>query len=270
VMLGDQSWAASCLVVFGAAALQSLTGFGFALIAVPLFLLFYDPHTAIASTMLISFTTLFLLTARVRLHIARPLAANLFLGSLAAVPFGTYAYLPFDVISLKILICSVTVLFSLALATRLRLFVVSGPWTERFIGGLSGFLAGSISLPGPPVILFLNCRHLPKERFRATIAAYFTAVYMVGLVLLACSGALPASTGGFSLSLVPFALLGSAAGARIFPVVPESFFQRAVPVLVAATAAYNLAAALSAVRDVPAGVLLGDVETTFFLAFIAL
>lgn len=247
-MLYDQAWVVSCLVVFTAAVLQSVTGFGFALIAVPLFLLVYDPHTAIAVTMLISFTTLLLLTIRVRAAVVRPLVANLFLGSLTGIPFGVYGYLHFDVTFLKILICGVTILFSLALATRLRLHVVSGPWTERLIGSLSGFLAGSISLPGPPVILFLNCRHLTKECFRATTAAYFTAVYPVGLLLLVSSGALPPDTVRIFMTLIPFALLGSAVGARVFPFVPQTHFQRAIPLLVLATAAYTLAAALTEAR----------------------
>ncbi|MDI6709432.1 MAG: sulfite exporter TauE/SafE family protein [Thermoanaerobacterales bacterium] len=244
-MLYDQAWFVSCLVVFVAAALQSVTGFGFALIAVPLFLLVYDPRTAITVTMVVSFTTLLLLTIRVRAAVVRPLVANLFLGSLAGIPFGVYGFLHFDVTLLKILICGVTIPFSLALATRLRLYLISGTWTERLIGSVSGFLAGSISLPGPPVILFLNCRHLPKERFRATTAAYFTAVYPVGLLLLVSSGAIPLATIRLSLTLIPFALIGSAAGARLFPFVPQAHFQRGVPLLVLATAAYTLAAALS-------------------------
>jgi len=46
-MIGSLERWGGAFVVVVAAVLQSVTGFGFALVAVPLFLLFFDPHTAV-------------------------------------------------------------------------------------------------------------------------------------------------------------------------------------------------------------------------------
>lgn len=237
-------WLASAAIVLLASTLQGVTGFGFALISMPLLLLVYDPHTAVGINIMISIVSLSLLTFRVRQTVLVPVVKNLFFGSLLGIPLGAYVFLHFDVQLLKLTIGIVTALSSVILISGLTVKSASGKLWENTVGSISGLLTGSIGMPGPPIILFLSNQKLPKDRFRATTAAYFVLVYLVSLLLLAWLGAVDKDVILTALSLVPFAILGGHLGFRIFPLVPQAKFQHGVSLLVLSSALYSVAAAI--------------------------
>ncbi|MCG0277908.1 MAG: sulfite exporter TauE/SafE family protein [Thermanaeromonas sp.] len=235
------TWLAAILAVFIAGALQGITGFGFALIAVPLLLLVFDARMAIALNLLISFSTQVALSFRVRQGIIKPLLINLFQGSLLGLPLGLYIFLHFDVKELKIVISILTIGFALLLLQKnIKIPCPGGHWVQRLVGSLSGFLTTSIGVPGPPVILFLNTQGLSKDKFRATSSAYFTLLYPVSLVLLASCGGLNLNIALTAFILLPFAFLGSHLGIFLFPRIPQKYFRQGVPLLVIATGIYSL------------------------------
>ena len=235
------TWIAAPLAVFTAGALQGITGFGFALIAVPLLLLVFDARMAIALNLLISFCTQLALSFRVRQGIIKPLLINLFQGSLLGLPLGLYIFLHFDVRTLKIIISILTIGFALLLLQKnITLACPASQWVERLVGSLSGFLTTSVGIPGPPVILFLNTQGLSKDKFRATSSAYFTLLYSVSLALLASFGGLNINAAFTAFILLPFAFLGSHLGIFLFPRIPQKYFRQGVPLLVIATGLYSL------------------------------
>lgn len=238
------SWLIAAAIVCLAATLQGVTGFGFALISVPLLLLVYDPHMAVGINIIISFVSLFLLTLSVRKAIQRSLVKNLFLGSIPGIPLGAYVFLHFNLQELKLSIGLVTALCSLLLLSGVTIKKATGRYWEGFTGSISGFLTGSVGMPGPPIILFLSNQQLPKDHFRATTAAYFTLAYPASLLLLALLGAIDGHIAITALSLTPFAILGGQLGCRLFPLIPQAQFQRGVPLLVLSTALYAVATAL--------------------------
>lgn len=239
-MISILSTVAAPLAISTAAVLQGITGFGFALVAVPLLLVVFDAHTAVVLNLLISFCTQLVLSFRVRKGIVPSLLVNLFGGSLIGMPLGLYVFLHFNIRSLKIFISVITILFALVLLSNARLKKTVGHWVERLVGSVSGFLSTSVGIAGPPVILFLNHQELSKDKFRATSSAYFTLLYAVSLALLAASGSISKSITYNALYLLPFAFLGSNLGIYLFPRVSQRLFQRAVPLLVMVTGLYSL------------------------------
>ena len=86
------------------------------------------------------------------------------------------------------------------------------PVTTYGVGALSGVLNTALATNGPPLVVYLRGRGLPTDAFRATISAVFTISNLVGLVILALSGAIhTVAVAAFILTLVP-ALVGWAAG----------------------------------------------------------
>lgn len=240
-MSGDLTvWLTSVLIVLLASTLQGITGFGFALISVPLLLLVHDAHTAVGINIMLSIVSLSFLTFKVRQVIMVPIVTNLFLGSLVGIPFGIYVFLHFDVNLLKLIIGIVTTLLSLFLISGLTLKTASGKSWERTIGSLSGILTGSIGMPGPPIIIFLSNQKIPKDRFRATTAAFFVLVYTASLIPLSLTGAIDRHITLTAVSLVPFAILGGHLGFLIFPRVPQAKFQHVVSLLILSSAIYSV------------------------------
>src|SRR6516162_4446449 len=77
---------------FGSALLYAISGFGFAVLAVPLFLLFLDPAPAIELVIIIS-TVLSIIVLRVLFPAIAPwLLLRLALGSLVGLPLGLVAF----------------------------------------------------------------------------------------------------------------------------------------------------------------------------------
>ncbi len=240
-MTGFLAWLAAGGIVFFAAALQSITGFGFALLSVPMLLMVYDAKTAVGLNVIVSFFSLVLLTLKVRKSVVRPVVKNLFYGAVLGIPWGIYIFFHSDTRVLKIFISIVTILLSLILVGGIRLGGENSTrWIERMVGSASGFLTGCIGMPGPPIILFLTNHGLPKDQFRATTAAYFTLIYPVSFTMLFFLGAITPWTALTALSLLPFAFFGGRIGQYLFPFVPQRQFQRGVPFLVLFTGLYSL------------------------------
>ncbi|MQL53682.1 TSUP family transporter [Desulfofundulus thermobenzoicus] len=239
-MIFSVSWFIAALAVTLATILQAITGFGTALVLVPLLVLVYDAHTAVIMTMFISICSSVALTGRVYKSILKPVLRNLFLGSIAGIPLGAFVFLHFDVMRLKIAIALVTMVFALALILGWIPRRTAGFWAEAATGACGGFLAASVGMPGPPVVLFLNHQDVPKEQFRATTTAYGILVYPIGLILLWFLQVLEKQIIWMVLSLLPFILLGQVLGCGIFPRVSQGLFQRGVPLLVMAIALYTL------------------------------
>lgn len=93
---------------------------------------------------------------------------------------------------------------------------------------------------GPPIILFLNYRSLPKEIFRATISSYVVLVCPINLALLIIFGAVNIYIFLLAITLIPFVLLGNTLGLRLFSLIPQKIFQKVVPLLVLVTALYSI------------------------------
>ena len=91
-MLGVASSIVLAATTFGSALLYSISGFGFAVLAAPLFLLFLDPARAIQLIIIIS-TVLSVVVLRGLLPAVAPrLLLRLALGSVVGLPLGLIAF----------------------------------------------------------------------------------------------------------------------------------------------------------------------------------
>jgi uncharacterized protein len=111
-------------------------------------------------------------------------------------------------------------------------------------GFTSGALTTSISVSGPPLVLWLEARGVRPEEFRASLAASFLALNLAGgLVLVGAegSGSLEAGTVAPLLGLV---VAGYALGALAFRRLDRERFYTLVLALVAGTGAASVVAGL--------------------------
>ncbi|KJS23550.1 MAG: hypothetical protein VR72_00040 [Clostridiaceae bacterium BRH_c20a] len=230
----------AAVIVILAACLQSVTGFGFALLAVPLFLLVFDAKTAVGLSMIISFFTVSALSFKVRKSIMRSIVFNLLAGALVGIPFGIYIFYNFNQNNLKIMISIVVILLSIILISGYHFEFAQNDWADRIVGSISGVMTASIGMPGPPIVLCLNNRGIPKDQFRATFACYNALVYVFSILFLLSLGAINKLIIIRALTLVPMGFIGSALGNYIFPRISQRHFQKGVPILVLVSAVYSL------------------------------
>ena len=113
-------WAGLAATTTGAALLYTLTGFGFAVLAAPLFLLFVDPPRAIQLVIIISTALSVVTLPGLWRAIAPALMLRLALGSLVGLPLGLVAFRYADPVQVRALVGATILGFAVLLALRQR------------------------------------------------------------------------------------------------------------------------------------------------------
>jgi uncharacterized membrane protein YfcA len=161
-------------IAFLAAGCQSLTGFGSAMVAVPLLSLYLDAKLAVVISTFLStvVSTPLVFEVRRQLHLTKvmPLA----IGGVIGVPVGLVILKVVDAAVLKILVAVVVILACavLFLAPRLT-FGGRNTLSGLITGALSGLLRASTSMSGPPVVLYTLSHESEIEEFRSTVLGVF-------------------------------------------------------------------------------------------------
>lgn len=237
--------ALAAVAAFAGAAVQSATGFGFALVLSPALFAVMDPVEAVTALLALGLAlNLLVLFERGRPeHVDwRALAPML----VAAVPGLAVGAVALTELSKGVLQVAVGVAVIGAAGWQLRARVVRlSPAATWVAGFASGALTTSISVSGPPLVLWLTARGVRPDEFRASLAASFLALNLAGgTILLAAegSGALDAGPVAVLLALVG---AGYAVGAVAFRRLDHDRFFKLVLTLVALTGAASVVAGLA-------------------------
>jgi hypothetical protein len=239
---------------FGSALLYAISGFGFAVLAAPLFLLFLDPARAIQLVIIIS-TVLSIVVLRGLLPAIAPwLLMRLALGGLIGLPLGLLAFRYADPILVRAAAGAMIFGFAILMAvSRLRsgqpgqgkhwtAFAMS-PGLDLTAGAVSGIASALVGQPGPPVLIYLLLAGADARTVRATLLAFFALTYGVTLASHAATIGIPASTWVAAGILIPFAFLGGLAGRPIGDRLGAKAFAMLAIALLAVAGAYTLGAA---------------------------
>jgi uncharacterized protein len=242
---------------FVAALLYAVSGFGFAVLAAPLFLLFLDPPRAIQLVIIIS-TVLSMVVLRGLLSAIAPwLLLRLALGSLVGVPLGLVAFRYADPILVRAAAGAVIFGFAILMAVSRRrsgqpgqgkhwtAFAMS-PGLDFAAGAVSGIASALVGQPGPPVLIYLLLVGAAASTVRATLLAFFALSYGVALVSHAATIGISAPTWLAAGMLIPFAFLGGLAGRPIGDRLGAEAFAMLAIALLAVAGAYTLGAAATA------------------------
>lgn len=208
-----------------AGAVTGLTGFGLALISTPLLLFVYEPRTVVVLT---AFFSIFINIAVVWdswQEARRRLALALLVPAVVGVVLGAELLRIVDPVYIRLAIGVVVVFSALLLVRDVRLPGAGTRWGPVVAGGASGALSTSTGLAGPPIVLLLAARRLPKEEFRSTSALYFLFMSFVGVAVLGGRGLIEAAEIPLGAALVPAAIVGKFVGTAFLNKVSESAFR---------------------------------------------
>jgi uncharacterized protein len=229
-----------------AGAVTGLTGFGLALISTPILLFVYEPKTVVVLTTIFS---VFITTAIVWdswREANKRLALALLIPSIFGVVAGVEVLRTVDPDYVRLAVGIVVVFSALLLVREIRLPGAGTRWGTLVAGSASGALSTSTGLAGPPIVLLLVSRGLPKHEFRSTSALYFLPMSVVGIGFLALRGVADASLVPLGLALVPAAIAGKAIGTALLKRVSERAFRAVTLGLVILTGTLGVATALRA------------------------
>ncbi len=222
---------AGIVIFLVSATLQGLTGFGFSILAVPLITLFISPKTAVPILLIYS-----MLINIVVLHSARK-ATNLkkiwilLIAGIASMPLGTRLLVIMNESLLKIFIGSMIFVFGILLLIGFRKKFKNEKLAMLPVGFLSGILGGSISISGPPIILFLSNQDVDKHTFRGNMAAYFFILNCFTIPVYYYNGLLTNEVWNLSLTFLPGLLIGVFIGNLFSHKIKDDHFKKLTLIL---------------------------------------
>ena len=162
-------------IFMSAGFLQTVTGFGYAIIAAPLLALVLGIKETVILTMITGYIAMLFLLRAIKNEGSYSAVGFLVLASfLGAIP-GAYVMSTISNDWLKLFIGLLLLLVSAALWFNYNLPLSKSKLADGIIGLVSGFLATTTSINGPPLVLyFLNAKLAEnKTIFRANLTRYF-------------------------------------------------------------------------------------------------
>jgi uncharacterized membrane protein YfcA len=239
--------AGAALALFIGAALQSATGFGFALVSAPILFALLGPQEAVAAGAIVGLLLngLTLATERRRPQVLVREASVLVAWSVPGIVLGVLALRHVSREPLSIVV-ALAVIAGLALRVRSRRAdAVAQPraWHLPLGGVTAGALGTSTSLNGPPLIFCLLARRPSPGQMRDTLAAIFLAESLLGLPALLLSDTF--TTPRALLLLLAAGLAGQLLGRRAFAWLHGERYENAVLVVLALTALVALATSMA-------------------------
>jgi uncharacterized protein len=231
-------------VAIGIAALSGLvrgfSGFGSALIYVPLMAALFGPRVAAGTLVLIDFVagTPFAIGAR-RDCDWRDLVP-ISIAAAIGVPFGTYVLLFADPITLRWIIAALVLGLLAVLVSGWRYHISPTLPVKSGVGFLAGLGAGAVQVGGPFVIIYWLSSKSPPVTIRANLLVYFVLNGAALLVAYTIQGVLTADVVAFALVLGPPFWLAMAIGARFFRGSSDHLYRNVAYAIVALAALISL------------------------------
>ncbi|MEA2234746.1 MAG: uncharacterized protein QOD83_4562 [Solirubrobacteraceae bacterium] len=228
---------AAAAAVFLGAALQSATGFGFALVCAPVLFAILGPSEAVTAGVLLGLelSLLTLATEGRRPRVLTGEAVALVAWSLPGLAVGAIALRELPDRLLSVLVALAVLL---ALVLRLRVngrarAAARRGWQTAAAGAASGALSTSTSLSGPPLVFYLLARGAAPDQMRDTLAAIFVALALLSAPALVLTGTFHVPDGVWAL--LAAAAAGQVLGRRAFAWLGDRY-ERAVLIVLAITA----------------------------------
>jgi len=206
--------AVALAAALGSAFVRGLTGFGMAILLVPVLALALPPVEAVvlanALSLMIGATEI-----RTLVRDAEPTAWAI--GGLVVLttPLGLWALSMTGKDVARLVIALIALSAFLAILLPRRGEGVPGPMVTGGVGLLSGLMTGYAGMPGPPVVPYYAGRELPRPTIKASMQLIFTIAATAGLASATWLAILRWELLVFALLMLPMIIGGNRLGARV-------------------------------------------------------
>ena len=223
-----------------AGVVRGFSGFGSALIYVPLVSALFEPKIATVSYALMDYTCTLPISVRAFRDANWHEVLPAFAAALVTVPVGVYVQSTVDPTVLRWGMSVFVLAFVVLLVTGFRY-----PWKPSApgafcAGGLSGFAGGAMQMSGPPIILFWLGSPEEASTIRANLLVFFMLLGISLLANYAWRGLMTPHPIALALMLWPIYLVALAIGAYWFKGSSTAQYRRVAYVIVALAALISL------------------------------
>jgi uncharacterized membrane protein YfcA len=221
---------------------RGFSGFGSALIFMPLASSMASPRLVAALLLIIDFVAAAPLVPNAWKHADRKATAVIVAGALIGVPIGTYFLSRLDPVTTRWIISAFVFALLILLLSGWRYRGKDHPAISIGIGALSGFCSGLAQTGGPPIVGYWLGRPIASTIARANILPFFAASDFFSVVSYFFTELITADAIRFSLLIGPVYGIGVLIGASLFGRASETLFRVICYVLIAAAVIIGLPA----------------------------
>ncbi len=221
-------WVLVFLIVFFAIFTQSLTGFGLALVSMPLLSALLGVETAAPLVALFGLLAEVILLLYYREAVNVRVIWRLILASMIGVPVGVVVIRSLDEALVLTALGVIVVGYALYALLKLRLPAVNGPVWAYGTGFVAGILGGAYNTAGPPVIVYGNCRGWPPDEFKGNLQGFFLFTGVVVLISHGLAGNYNAEVLRYGLLTLPAVAAGLIAGLALSKRISATAFRTLV------------------------------------------
>src|SRR5438034_1282758 len=233
---------AICAVAFVSGTARGFSGFGSALIFMPLASSIADPRPVAALLLILDFLAAAPLLPGAWQKADRKATAVMVTGALIGVPIGTYFLSRLEPVTTRLIISGFVFALLLLLLSGWRYRGSDHATISVGIGGLSGFCSGLAQTGGPPIVGYWLGRPIASVIARANILLFFGASDFFSVVSYAVTGLITADAIKFSFVVGPVYGIGVWLGALLFGRASEALFRAICYALIAAAVIFGLPA----------------------------
>ena len=199
---------ALAITAFVAGLARGFSGFGSALIFIPLASAIIGPKSAVPLLQIVdSVLTLGLIPSAWHLANRREVG-TMALGAVAGVPLGTFLLISTDALMLRWAIAVLAAAMLVLLTSGWRYHSKPRPWTTVGIGLMAGTSSGAAAIGGPPVVAYWLGGVFPPTTVRANIVLYFAVSSVFSMSSYFVGGLLTKSVFSMALMAAPAYGLG--------------------------------------------------------------
>lgn len=231
-VVADPRFALALGVSVLSGAVRGFSGFGSALIYVPLMSALYGPQVGAASFLLTDFVTGIVFSLGVwRLAVWReviPLA----IAAVFAAQFGALILQYADPMWLRWTMTALVLVIVVVLSTGWRYHGKPMLIVTLLVGLAAGFLGGAVQISGPPIVLFWLSSMASAAVVRANFVVFFAIMAAALIVTYLWAGLLTAEVIALAAFVAPLHILAMFAGAKVFHFASEQTYRRTAYVII--------------------------------------
>ena len=218
----------TAVALFLSAIVRQISGFGFALLSMPLITFIAGIRVATPLVAITATTLGFLVISDCWQQADRKALLWLVLTGVIGIPLGVLLVNHLSEFWLKRGLGGFLLVYCLysLVAPELPL-VQDGPLTFIF-GFIGGLLTGAFNTGGPPVVIYGTLRRWSPEEFRSTLQLYFLVVSAIAMIGHAVAGLWTSKILWLYVASLPALLLGLYLGEKINLLIPKQLFNRII------------------------------------------
>ncbi len=229
------------LVIAGIAGLvRGFSGFGSALIHIPLIAALYSPRIAAVTILLIDFAGAAPLSIREFSKCNWRDVLPVAIVACLSIPFGAMALVVVDPVVLRWFIAFLIYLLLVPLALGWRYAGKPNLGASTVVGMISGLGAGAVQIGAPAVVLYWLGTVRAVQTLRANLMVFLLALDVFGLIVYLAKGLITAEGVALAVLLAPVFFASMAAGAYFFHGSSDVFYRRVAYAVIALAAFLSL------------------------------